>query len=221
MSKYKHGICSALAFLMLTLTTSVDAALEMELRAVDGDVVLMASGTLDLSSTTNLAPDSTTAQSAIDAAGAFAPSVVAGSHTAIQVRIECGDVAGPLTIGQGTETWKGDSGTGGIVGIYGGGETYGAAGDGLCIMVPKDYVSGAEISASSRFINSSLSSLGVIAGTYRWTWGTGANADSLTLYIGGRPSPISVPSLPISMLIFLVGGLGLFGAVRASRYRLS
>lgn len=219
MSKFKHGICSAFAFLALTSTTSVDAALEMELRAVDGDVVLTASGTLDLSSTTDLATEGTTAQSAVDAAGTFAPSVVAGSHTATQVRIECGDVSGPLTIGQGTETWKGDSGSGGIVGIYGGGETFGAAGDGLCIMTPKDYVSGAEISASSRFINSSLSSLGVTTGAYRWTWGTGANADSLTLYVGGKPQPKSVPNFPMSMLIFLVFVVGLFGAAKTSRDR--
>ena len=199
-------------------SVSTKAAVEMEMVAVGGDVLLTGSGTLNLSSTTDLATSGTKALSVIDAAGSFSPSAVTGSHVAAEVRVECGGVTGPTTLGTGTDTWKGDEGSGDIIGIYGDGESYGASGDGLCLLVPLAYVSGAQLKGSARFINSSLSSLGVTKGTYRWTWGTGASADSLTLYIGGKPAtPTVVPTVPRSLMLLLVILLALMGVKRVRR----
>ena len=75
-------------------------------------------------------------------------------------------------------------------------------------------MSGDQLSGSARFANASLSSLGVTKGTYRWTWGTGASADSLTLYIGGKPAPPTVvPTVPRS-LMFVLARLGVKRAHR-------
>jgi hypothetical protein len=207
---------------------SAKAAVEMEMVAVDGDVLLTGSGTLNLSSTTDLATSGTNALSVIDAAGSFSPSAVTGSNAVAEVRVECGGVTGPTTLGTGADTWKGDEGSGDTVGIYGDGESYGASGDGLCVLVPLAYVSGAQLNGSTRFINSSLSSLGVTKGAYRWTWGTGAFADSLTLYIGGKPlpstveppaiePPMAVPTVPRSLMLVLMILLALLGVRRARR----
>ena len=208
----------ALCFCLLLSSLPAWSAVEMEMIAVDGDVLLTATGSLNLSTTTNLASSGTTARGTIDAGGNFSPSAVAGSAAPTEVRIECGSVSGPIVLGNGADVWSGDEGSGDMLGIYGDGESYGASGDGLCLLVPLAYVSGAQLKGSARFINSSLSSLGVTKGTYRWTWGTGASADSLTLYIGGKPAPpTAVPTVPRSLMLVLMILLALVGVKRARR----
>ena len=57
------------------------------------------------------------------------------------------------------------------------------------------------------------------SGTYEWTWGSGADADSFTLQIGAVPAPLIGRGLP---LLLAVGGL-LFGAKlleRSKKHRL-
>lgn len=180
------------------------AAVEMEMVAVAGDVILTASGTLNLTSTSNIATAGSTAVSAVDASGNFSPSVVAGLSVPTEVRVECA-VLGPTTFGDGTDTWKADEGSGDTLGIYGLGESYGAAEPGLCLLVPRDYVSGAQLMGSATFINSSLSSLGVTKGVYTWSWGAGDSADSLTLYIGGKPEQkaLEVPTMTFPLTLIL------------------
>jgi hypothetical protein len=58
------------------------------------------------------------------------------------------------------------------------------------------------------FANQTFASIGLTPGTYTWTWGSGSNADSLTVQIG----PAAVPE-PASVLVVEVGFLGL-AAVR-------
>ena len=207
------------------LSAAAHAAVEMEMVAVDGDVLLTGTGTLNLSDTSDFSTAGLKALSAIDAAGQFSPSAVTGSNIAAEVRVECGGVTGPTTLGSGDTTWKADEGSGDTIGIYGAGETLGATGDGLCLLVPKSYVSGAKLSGSARFVNTSLSSLGVTKGTYQWAWGEGATADSITLYVGGKPAPIvapipvpkPVPALPVWYMFAMALLLALFGARKARR----
>ena len=212
----RYLLCRLVLGLIAILPVSTYAAVEMEMVATGSDVILSGSGTLNLSSTTNFATSGTKTQSAIDAGGLFAPSAITGSNTEVEVRVECGGVTGPVSLGSGTAVNKSDEGRGHTFGIFGAGENYGSGGAGLCLLVEKAYVSGDQLSGSARFANTSLSSLGVTKGTYRWTWGTGASADSLTLYIRGKPSPPTpVPTTPGALMLLLMILLALMGVKRA------
>ena len=59
------------------------------------------------------------------------------------------------------------------------------------ITVPQGYVSGSALSSSATWNNATFASLGVIPGTYEWTWGTGTGLanQNFTLIIGGAGVP--------------------------------
>jgi hypothetical protein len=60
------------------------------------------------------------------------------------------------------------------------------------IILPFGYASGAPISDTQTWDNTTISALGAIPGTYIWTWGSGPTADSLKLVIGAVPEPSSL-----------------------------
>jgi len=68
-----------------------------------------------------------------------------------------------------------------------------------CIVLPTAYISGSTLNASSTYAGTTLSLLNLRNGTYNFTWGSGANTDSLTLQIGpagistGNPAYASNP----------------------------
>ena len=62
------------------------------------------------------------------------------------------------------------------------------------LFVPLDYVSGAQLSETSTYLNASLASLGMTPGTYVWSWGFEDHADTFTLDIG-EAIPPPVPEL--------------------------
>jgi hypothetical protein len=70
---------------------------------------------------------------------------------------------------------------------------------------------------TSTYNNVTFSSLGVTPGTYAWTWGSGANADSFTLKIGDAAT---VPQ-PATLGLMALGLLGAAGAGFARRKRKS
>ena len=85
--------------------------------------------------------------------------------------------------------------------------------------MPSLYTSGNPLSDTSTYDNATFSSLGATPGTYVWTWGSGATADSFTLQIGAVPAPLIGHGLPV---LLAVGGV-LFGAKlweRRKRHRL-
>lgn len=51
------------------------------------------------------------------------------------------------------------------------------------IFFPRGYTSGSPLSATARWANHSISSLGLTVGTYVWTWGSGPTADSMTINV--------------------------------------
>ena len=75
--------------------------------------------------------------------------------------------------------------------------------------MPSGYTSGSALSDTSTYDDASFSTLGVVTpGSYVWTWGSGADADSFTLDIVSVPAPVIDQGLPV---VLAVGGV-LLGA---------
>ena len=67
--------------------------------------------------------------------------------------------------------------------------------------MPQGYVSGAALSDSMTFNNATFASLGVIPGTYVWTWGTGLPNQNFTLVIGGVAFPMAAQQFLCSVAL--------------------
>lgn len=63
----------------------------------------------------------------------------------------------------------------------------GARDSGREVYLPGGYVSGAALNASSTWSGTTIESLGLTPGTYTWSWGTGGNADTLTINVVPEP----------------------------------
>lgn len=86
--------------------------------------------------------------------------------------------------------------------------------DGI-IEVPLAYVSGAPLTSTETWLGASFASLGATPGTYKWTWGTGRDADSLTVNIGrGQSGPVPEPA---SWALMIGAMMGLGAALRRRR----
>ena len=105
-------------------------------------------------------------------------------------------ITGPKNFGSGGETFA-SSGSGDLASV---------GGAGGIIDVPHGYVSGTTLSDSMTFDSATFASLGVTPGTYKWTWGSGANADSFTLTTTVVPEPSTW-----GMMLLGFAGLGLAG----------
>ena len=109
-------------------------------------------------------------------------------------------MTGPAAFGT-TSGANASAGTGNFVGIYG---------TALQLYVPQGYVSGTALTDSATFNNATFARLGFSPGTYTYTWGTGANADSLTV-TNVIPEPSTWALLGV--------GAGLLGLILRRRRR--
>jgi hypothetical protein len=110
-------------------------------------------------------------------------------------------ISGPTTFGTGDFFIMASTGIGNTLGII------------CCVpvddaavpilLVPHGYVSGTELSGTATWDNTTIAALGVTPGIYTWTWGTGANADSLKLFAG-----VPVPE-PGTLGLLSIGAAGL------------
>jgi hypothetical protein len=101
-------------------------------------------------------------------------------------------LSGPSSFGSTTMYEFASSGTGDAFGP--GGST---------IELPQFYTSGASLSSTITWTNETITGLTLTPGTYTWIWGTGADADSLTLQIG----PTAVVPEPSTALVAVFGAL--------------
>ena len=156
------------ALLLLAATPGrTHAAFTFTLTQTGGNVVASGSGTLNLTALTLLGTNSQLSHLYPERAILFAGPT---SSTNVSV-YDGGGLAGASSFGTLTGA-NASAGTGSFVGIYG---------TALDLYVPQGYVSGTALTDSATFNNATLASLGFTPGTYTYTWGTGANADSLTV----------------------------------------
>ena len=165
-----------------------NAALVITAEEVGTDLLVNASGTIDLSALTFV--DSG------NGAGTISPS--SGEVLLGPVFVgydQYSGISGPSSFGPGVGLSPGfpTTGSGGLVGVRGS--------NGL-LRVPSGYSSGDSISAAMTFSNNSLASLGITPGNYVWNWGTGTTADSLTFQAGSGVVPA-----PPTLALLGLGGL--------------
>ena len=101
-------------------------------------------------------------------------------------------INGPANFGTNTIRTQADLAAGDLFGMFGGN----------LLVVQNGYVSETELAGSMTFLNTTMNDLQLDSGTYVWTWGSGVNADSLTLRIVPEPgatTAILVASLSIGV----------------------
>ena len=101
---------------------------------------------------------------------------------------------------------------GALTASSGSGDRVGIDQDSGELFAPAGYVSGSSLSSSDTWDSRNFASLGVTPGTYVWTWGSGADADSFTLQIGAT----AVPE-PASLTLLAMGLAGLGMVLRTRR----
>jgi len=107
--------------------------------------------------------------------------------------------SGPTSFGSGTFT-EPNSSSGDSVGISG----FGISGFDPSLYVPSGYVSGSPLSDTAIYDSATFDSLGVMPGTYEWTWGTGQNQNFTLIAV---PEPRVGLLLGAGLLVLLRIGL--------------
>ncbi len=186
---------------LLAALGSVASAGIISIQEVGSDVVVTGSGSFDTTGLMTPSIDFPAPAHLIPDAAV----VVLGGPSALGLEAYA-DVTGPAAWGPASELFFASSGTGLRFGVQG----FRAPGGGRAFLfVPQDYVSGDFLSGTSTYSGQSFATLSLTEGTYVYTWGTGANADSLTVQIG------DVQVVPLPPAAFM--GLGLLGLIGLGR----
>jgi hypothetical protein len=194
------GITSLGAAILMGLSVApAHSGYVVDLTQVGSNVVAKGGGPIDLTGLTFNAQGGAIPQIAPSKGLILTGSKVFGVDSDVYMGF-----TGPASFGNG-DTTLASSGSGGIVGLF--------ASLGV-LWVPLGYVSDKALSDTAIYDNQTFTSLGVTPGTYKWTWGDGAN-QNLTLVIG---TVVPEPSTWAMMLIGFAG-LGFMGYQSASRQR--
>ncbi len=181
----------ACAWAIVLAISPARAAVVVTAAESGGDVILSTSpgGSLDLSGLTFFS-DSTCNSSVFPSIATF---LLGGANEA-PCDTYRGSIFGPTDFGSGGITFS-TNGSGDIFGLSLGGPP--------TVIVPDSYVSGDLLSGTLTFTGESLANLGLVSGSYAWSW----SSDSITLNV--------VAPIPIPAAIWLFGSaLGLLGWMR-------
>ena len=166
------------------------AAVVMTLEQEGSNVVATGSGTIDLTDLTLI--------SSITNVPGIAPdgsAILAGATLSADVYGFLFTAPPKGSLGSGSQT-DANSGIGNPFGVTD-----------AVVVVPHNYASGTALSDSATWDSTTLAMLGVTPGTYAYTWGFGAHADSVTLDV---LNPVPVPAA-LPLFATGLGGLGLLG----------
>lgn len=176
--------CLVLSFL---LSCHARASYIIVIQQIGPDVVASGSGSIDTTDLTS--PSSASIASLINGGEA---QTNLGPITNTNATHYTG-LTGTTSFGNININRAANSGSGPIVGIQG---------NAHALFVPAGYTSGSPLAGSSdNWSNQSFSTLGLIPGTYPYTWGTGPDADSLTVQI--VPEPASLSLLAVGGLVMM------------------
>jgi hypothetical protein len=176
-----YAVASVLSLSLMGLAGKADAGFTINFSQVGNNVVATGSGTIDTTDLSFAGEGSATAQ-VVPHAGL----VWIGPIQSTSIDLYTGAIVGPTGFGTSGASTPASTGSGDFVGLFAGGT--------FPIDLPVGYVSGADLSDTSAFSNATFVSMGLTPGTYTYTWGTGADADSLVVNIGvsSVPEPSSL-----------------------------
>ncbi len=190
----------AMAGLMAACASPVRGTGIVNATEIGGNVVFAGGGTFNLTDLTLQSGFALTGAGILPSSSFLA--VGANPNTLLPIDVYR-SIVSPGAFGAGGST-SANLGLGdrfGVVGIFSGSELF----------VPDGYISGTLLSASNTYSGMTFASLGLTPGSYTWSWGSGANADSFILNIGGAPAGVPESgSTAFSMLLGL-GALALLG----------
>lgn len=190
----------AIAILAASLAASAEAGVVIAVTEAGGDVVVAtATGTIDLTDLTwqSAGP---IGQGSIDPSSGYFLSTPIDSFPPNYVEFYEG-FSGPSDFGAEMFT-SASSHSGDAFGFY----------SPWYLFVPIGYSSGYVLSSTITWDGATFESLGLRAGSYVYTWGSGSHADSITLNIGA-----AVPEQPSLTMAGIALGSGLFVRRRARR----
>jgi hypothetical protein len=160
------------------------AAATITFSQVGNDVQATIGGSLDL---TGLIAGTTTTPNARVRGGGSGANVVIGPAAGASTKFYS-TITGPTYIGCSTDTIDASSGIANPSGMFGINMAAPAR-----LLVPQNYNSGGNVSASSTWNGATISSLGLTSGTYVFTWGV----DTLTIIIpSGGASCVTAQAVP-------------------------
>jgi len=165
-------------------TTTNSAAFSVTISQVGPDVVMTASGSLNINGLTLV--QSNAGPYGGGGIGVSTATYLMGT-TGVNFDEYSGFTTNPTSFGAGGGSSTSTSTSGDVFGVvFNMAPPYN-------LIVPVGYTSGTNISSTQTFGSQTLSGMGFTNGTYTYTWGSGANAFSFNVIIGA-PSPTPSPS---------------------------
>jgi hypothetical protein len=175
-----HVLLSLLAICFIGTTTR--AAFVLNVNQAGSDVVMIGSGSIDTAALNHL-----DIGGVVGEVHASTGEVYTGPTSITSIAV-FDSISGPSNFGTG----------GSVLASSGSGNTVGVSGNALIFAG----ASGAPLSSTDTYSGKTLASLGLTPGTYVWTWGSGADADSFTVNILA-PEPASLSLLGLAGLVLV------------------